>query len=111
MSDPSLFDQPDDEPEPEPVRPRARNTDPWTSHAAAASVDLTRGQQVVFNFLDLNRGRTWIDEELVMALDGVLSASGVRTRRSELVDMKLVEYTGESRTMTTGRKAREYRLA
>ena len=45
------------------------------------------------------------DETLVRRLDGVLSPSGARTRRAELVVKGLVYDTGERVTLLSGRRA------
>lgn len=86
-----------------PRRARARSTDPWTSHAAARSVkDLNGYQQLVLECLRKLGPST--DEELVEYIlsfhHGELprgaTASGIRTRRRELVDREppLVHDTG-----------------
>jgi uncharacterized protein involved in exopolysaccharide biosynthesis len=97
--------------------PRARNTDPGTSHAAAASVqDVTRNQEAVLEVLRHHGPQT--DEEIVRSyqhpdhptLQGMLpqqSESGIRTRRRELADMTppLVQDSGEKKELESGRKA------
>lgn len=96
---------------------RARLTDPETSHAAAASVgDLRRTQYAVLKMLRKRPTTGFTDEELVDAYQHVMldhftayplqSASGIRTRRSELVRLGLVEYASFTRPMSTGRQAR-----
>jgi hypothetical protein len=92
------------------VTPRARLTDPPTSHRAASSVrNLRESQEAVL------RCFLWgpmTDEELVNAYDpdGPLqehpqSPSGLRTRRKELCDLGLVEDSGERRRLKSGRLA------
>lgn len=88
----------------------ARNTDPLTSHEAAASVTTIRkSQEFVLGLLRARGPST--DEELwnfyvPRRPDPVrISPSGMRTRRSELVKRGLVKDTGERRTMSTGRRA------
>lgn len=87
---------------------RARMTDPETSYQAAASVkDLPKGQGLVLGvMLDLNRPVT--DEELiagyrVRAGMPPMSESGIRTRRSELVEKGKVRDSGERGTTQAGR--------
>jgi hypothetical protein len=93
-------------------RAHARNTDPATSHAAAASVlDITQTQFVILNLLknamtdyelvDLYGVARAYDEEFVPRA----SESGIRSRRSELVDRGMVLDSGLRETLPTGRKA------
>lgn len=93
-------------------RPRARTTDPETSHAAADSVtDLTRKQEAVLLLLR-EIGPTH-DQRLVSAYQHTAgkrafpyqSESGIRTRRAELVRKGLVRDTGERATLESGRSA------
>jgi hypothetical protein len=94
--------------------PRARHTDPETSHDAAASVkELRRRQAAVWYVLDMEGPLT--DEELVKAYavrwpHFPQSPSGLRTRRAELVARGLVEWTGRRRPLVSGRLAREWDL-
>jgi hypothetical protein len=96
-----------------PDVPRARATDPATSHAAAASVDeVTRKQAAVLAVL---REGPLTDAQLVgvyqaraAATLGALppqSSSGLRTRRSELVAKGRVRDSGARVRMETGRMA------
>ena len=87
----------------------ARRTDPETSHAAAESLDptrLRRSQEFVLGVLRAYpAGLT--DEELREAVDRTgyaISDSGLRTRRSELVRLGLVEDSGERATTLAGRQ-------
>jgi hypothetical protein len=79
----------------------ARRTDPETSHEAAASVNVTAGQQVVLDALTQHGPCT--DEELVgymhLAANPAwrLSPSGIRSRRHELTAKGKVGWTGEHR--------------
>jgi hypothetical protein len=74
----------------------ARNSDPWTSHQAAASVkDIRASQQIILDVLKaygpLNDGEIFS----VLNNGGVkMSLSGARTRRKELTDMGFVVDTG-----------------
>ncbi len=89
---------------------KARNSDPETSHAAAASVTLetlTQTQALVLQTLQTYGAMT--DEELCMRIADVqrspVSVSGVRTRRSELVAAGKVVDTGRRVPTRTGRQA------
>lgn len=98
----------------------ARRTDPDTSHAAAASVsDIRQSQYAVLKVLRKRSAQGFTDEELVAAYEVFAggnraypyqSTSGIRTRRSELVRLGLVEDSGVKRVMTTGRMARVWRV-
>jgi hypothetical protein len=87
--------------------PRARNTDPHTSHEAAASVVMvTETQLIILRLL----GKRMSDQQLVSAYRKLMpfkaplaSESGIRSRRAELVELGLVEAKGESKTLF-GRK-------
>lgn len=98
--------------------PATRSTSPETSHAAARSVaDLRPKQHAVLQLLGLYGAVGLTDEQLAVAYDAHHDAeryprqspSGLRSRRAELVAAGLVEWTGEHRTMTTGRLARVWR--
>jgi len=88
----------------------ARATDPETSHQAAASVNLTRGQRAVL--AEFRIYRTLTDEQLIKSLairatscrDAMLSDSGARSRRAELVAAGLVRDSGLRGTTVSGRK-------
>ena len=87
--------------------PRARRTDPKTSHDAADGVrDVTATQDYVLRAL--RRPRT--DVELVEAYRNFkraprASESGLRTRRSELVRRGLVRDSGRRIVLESGRAA------
>lgn len=90
------------------LTPRARRTDPATSHDAAASVDnLRHTHQIIVTLLRLEGGQT--DEELLYLWNDRIaeriSPSGLRTRRSELVDMGMVRDSGNRRPLESGRMA------
>ena len=88
------------------VMPRARRLDPVTSVDAGRAADLHGSQAAV---LDLMRGPyTWTQAELERGIDQ-WSPSRVRSAVSELVELGLVEWTGETRMTRYGRKARVYR--
>jgi hypothetical protein len=76
--------------------PRARNTDPGTSHEAADSVrNIRETQQKILSALRQSGPMT--DEQIfdVLTDKQKLSPSGARTRRCELVRLNLVEDSGE----------------
>jgi len=85
----------------------ARATDPLTSHEAAASVgDVRESQRMVL--MMLNAVGPGTDEALVEHAGKVgypISPSGLRTRRSELVRLGLVEDSGERERLASGRRA------
>lgn len=84
----------------------ARAGDPVTSWEAARSLDeatLRESQKVVLRMLQESGPMT--DERLAYYLMGVLSPSGARTRRAELVDKGLVYDTGERDRLISGRRA------
>lgn len=91
--------------------PRARTSDPSTSHAAAASVTgLRDNQEAVLGLLRAVGPST--DEYLVElyeahAVRPKQSPSGIRTRRKELATMEppLVIDTGRKAKLKSGRKA------
>lgn len=90
----------------------ARKTDPFTSHQAANSVsNTTQLQQHILNMLT----RPMTDTELLSAVEAtypaLVSASGVRTRRAELVAQGKVLDTGERKKLQSGRQAIVWGLA
>lgn len=89
--------------------PRARPTDPATSHQAAATVAATTGRQVVLETLRAHPAGL-CDEELVAVVGDRLSPSGARTRRRELVDAGLVADSGIRRRTRAGRKTIVWRV-
>jgi len=96
--------------------PRARWSDPEESHEAAASVtNVTEKQQAV---LDCLTGLHLTDHALGERYESLRaergwpeqSESGLRTRRSELVDRGLVEKTGRGK-LPSGRNAAIWAVA
>lgn len=91
------------------MSPVARHSDPHTSHDAARSLpyDAVRySQRQVWRLLASNGPST--DEELGMAARRYglpISASGLRTRRSELVERGYVIDTGARARTASGRRA------
>ena len=109
----------------------ARQSDPDTSHEAAASVgNLTGRQGAILRFLENNLEKMmemvglpkshFTDFALVLAYQerwrSVLprypdqSDSGIRTRRKELVERGLIEDSGMRVKMPSGRKAIVWRV-
>lgn len=96
--------------------PRARRTDPTTSHAAARSVDratLPHVKRVIVTLLSLEGGKT--DEELAYLwgerIAEPISESGLRTRRAELVADGFVRDSGTRRRLASGRSAIVWEVA
>lgn len=91
--------------------PKARITDPQTSHDAAESVtNLTQTKRLILQVLETG---AMSDEQLVNAFDtGTrvfgyprVSESGLRSRRAELVRDGLVVDSGTRVKMASGRNA------
>ena len=91
---------------PTPPKAVARRGDPGTSWEAADSVRRIRETQQ--QVLDLLRRHGPLTDEQLGAYANLAgmkqSPSGLRTRRRELVDMKLVEDTGQKRLTQAGRR-------
>ena len=92
--------------------PYARMTDPETSHEAAASVaNLTEVKSKILEILE----RPQCDVDLVFNIraqtDWLVSESGIRSRRSELVDAGLVVDTQDRVKLPSGRYAIVWGLA
>ncbi len=83
--------------------PRARNTDPATSHAAAASMQNEAGSQRAAIYAHLRKNGPAIADELDAALGLRLTSAG--RRLAELHDQGLVERTEQTRDTRSGRKA------
>ena len=91
------------------MKAHARNTDPHTSHEAAASVkDLTATQLHILAIL----GEPMTDENLVNRYRDLCrvnplmpwaSESGIRSRRNELVQMGMVHIVGHDLTASKRR--------
>ena len=91
--------------------PRARATDPETSHEAAASVTNVRPRQAaVLEAFRVNGPMT--DSSLRRVYSGpAQSDSGLRTRRCELVTLGLLVDTGKRERASNGRRAIVWGLA
>ena len=89
------------------LTPRARATDPDTSHAAAASVNrVSETHQAIYTLI-LHHGPI-TDEALLPLLHktfSLVSPSGARSRRAELVKMGRVRNTGNTAILESGRQA------
>lgn len=93
----------------------ARLTDPQTSHEAAASVENITATQTVI--LKLLTGFPMTDEDLVWHYEQQIrmgadirdvpraSASGIRSRRAELVKLGFVRDSGHRTKISSGRNA------
>lgn len=103
-----------------PPSPRARGTDPATSHAAARSIkaqELRESQELVYGLFE--RFGPMDDVSLVdryreLALAGqirVQSPSGIRTRRNELVEKGRLVNSGKTTILESGRRAIVWALA
>lgn len=92
----------------EQLEARARATDPDTSHDASRSIgEMTQKRQAVLDIVTAIGGGT--DEDIVDAYRSSSApqqtASGIRTRRAELVTMGLVRDTGRRTVRASGRSA------
>lgn len=91
-------------------RPVARSTDPDTSHAAADSVSDETIRTSYMRILGVLNNEDRTDEEIAQILQGWPTLSGLRTRRCEMVRLGLVTWSGEKRTLKSGRKARVWAI-
>lgn len=98
--------------------PKARTTDPQTSHEAAESVQhLTQTQMGILNVLSISR-YPLTDQEIASIyqsqvrhkLAPMASESGLRSRRAELTELGLVVPKGFGRT-ASGRRSISWGLA
>lgn len=96
---------------PESPTPRARLTDPATSHAAARSVGDLRESQAAVLLCFLQHGPMH-DEKLEVRYSQrpQQSESGLRTRRRELVDLELLQDAGETTLTVHGRRTTIWEL-
>lgn len=88
----------------------ARLTDPDTSHAAAASVNVRHSQQQVLALLREGPATDHALADRAYRRGVTISPSGLRSRRSELVDAGLVEDTGLRERLPSGRHAAVWRV-
>jgi hypothetical protein len=86
--------------------PHARTTDPETSHEAARSVtNITPLKYEILQRLMTPMTDTDLYQLLTTDSRLIVTESGVRSRRSELVQAGLVRDTGERVKLATGRNA------
>lgn len=103
----------------------ARNTDPTTSHEAAATVDTSRSQAAVLQLLQQYMGRYFTHKGVVATYDHVyrqqqldphptdlppLSESRIRTACNELARKRLLQHAGYT-TPQRGRRETIWKLA
>lgn len=97
-----------EEDDPVPVQRPVRDEDPETSQGAAWTTagELRQSQQEVM-YLFTGGVRLTDEEMLAVALDAEIkqSESGLRTRRSELVDLQLLRDSGERGLTKNGRQS------
>ena len=95
---------------------RARNTDPETSHAAVTPHRLAESQWAVLEHLE---GGPMTDHELIDFHDWHTTMfirwprftdQRIRSARAELVEMGLVEFSGEYRETPSGRRAKVWQV-
>ena len=92
--------------------PRARNTDPATSHEATATVTNVRATH---EFVIRALRRPTHDVELVKRCQAYAKApraseSGIRTRRSELVALGMILDSGKRVRLESGRQATVWQI-
>lgn len=91
--------------------PSTRTNDPITSHEAAASVRNVRVvHQIILDLLDVGPATdTFLREAYNKFREHYgwpkVGESSIRARRSELVDMGLVEESGEYEVLESGRRS------
>jgi hypothetical protein len=93
--------------------PNARRTDPSTSHAAAASVNnITETQRAIYMLLlagesGLTDPAGWKIYQMAAEnkIAPIISESGYRSRRAELVRLGFVKDTGDREKLSSGRSA------
>ena len=96
--------------------PRARTTDPQTSHSASASVrqsTVRRLRLLIIQILEDNN-KPMSDEEIYGYIDWLtyepVSPSSFRTRRSELVDRGVVRAADRKGVTAAGRACTRWEL-
>jgi hypothetical protein len=86
--------------------PFARTTDPETSHEAAQSVtNITPLKAEILKRLMTPMTDTELYTQIKFRSTLIVTESGVRSRRAELVQAGLVKDTGERQKLETGRNA------
>lgn len=103
--------------EPTPIEAHialSRSSDPSTSREAGEHVreTLAEKQATVYRILNMHGPMT--DDALAKQCKSLVGwpteKSTARTRRKELTDKGLVQWTGETATLPSGRQARTYRI-
>lgn len=93
------------------AEPRARSGDPETSHAAARTVkNITELHKIILDRLEYPSTDEYLFKCVSKLDDLIVSPSGLRTRRAELVKLGKVEDSGETRTLASGRQGTVWRL-
>ena len=100
-----LFDQPFFGTSPEKL---VRKNDPDTSHQAAAKVDTTKLEELVYNTIKSFGQKGCISDD-VLSLYSHLPYSSVTARYKALMQKNLIEDTGERRSGKSGRSQRVMR--
>ena len=111
MTQPSMFDKVNPEPDPAPLwTPAARNTDPETSHEAAAAAAMRAGTDRALALRALARAgdRGLTDFELEAATR--IKQTSIGKRRGELVKSGYVEFAGSKRPAPSGSPAMVWRV-
>jgi len=89
---------------------RARHGDPITSHQAADSVSkISEKQRLILNLFKW--GGPMTDSTLITLLGGVMSESGARSRRSELVHDGYLKDSGVKKMLASGRMSIVWAIA
>jgi hypothetical protein len=88
--------------------PRARRSDPITSHTAADRANLTGSQSAVHGALSRHGGLAPFELEQILPL---WSPSRIRTALTELAKQGLVERTDSTRVTPYGRDAHVWQVA
>lgn len=83
----------------------ARNSDPATSHEAAASVDATKMEEIVYAAIKSFGSAGCISDDVLQALSGYAYGT-ITPRYRPLISKNLVEITGERRKGNSGRSQR-----
>ena len=90
------------------IKKLVRRNDPDTSQAAAAKVDSTKLEQLVYETIKSFGNRGCISDE-VRALYPAMPYSSVTARYKALMDKGFIEDTGERRNGSSGRPQRVMR--
>ena len=91
------------------VSPRSRTSDPVTSVDAGRSARLHASQDAVLSFMRKYADQDGFTQGRLESYFPDWSPSRIRSAVSELEELDLVEFTGETRLTKYGRQARVYR--